>query len=78
MLSEYNKIYILIMQHWDYLFQFVTDSCIVFVFHSGSGRAYASLFSERGSAVVVNDLDVSASGKGSGRAVDVIVDEIKA
>ena len=78
MLSEYNKIHILIMQHWDYLFQFVTDSCIVFVFHSGSGRAYVSWFSERVSAVVVYDLGGSASGEGSGKAVDVVVDEIKA
>ena len=48
------------------------------VFHSGLGRAYALWFAERGSAVVVNDLGGSASGEGSGRAADVVVDEIKA
>jgi hypothetical protein len=42
------------------------------------GRAYALWFAERGSAVVVNDLGGSASGEGSGRAADVVVDEIKA
>ena len=47
-------------------------------FHSGLGRAYALWFAERGSAVVVNDLGGSASGEGSGRAADLVVDEIKA
>jgi NAD(P)-dependent dehydrogenase (short-subunit alcohol dehydrogenase family) len=42
------------------------------------GRAYALWFAERGSAVVVNDLGGSASGEGSGRAADVVVNEIKA
>lgn len=46
---------------------------------SGLGKAYALWFAERGSAVVVNDLGGSSSGEGaSGRAADLVVNEIKA
>lgn len=43
----------------------------------GLGRAYALLFGSRGAKVVVNDLGVDRSGKGSSRAADKVVDEIK-
>ncbi|XP_057365697.1 peroxisomal multifunctional enzyme type 2-like [Daphnia carinata] len=43
----------------------------------GLGRAYALWFADRGAAVVVNDLGGSASGEGSGRAADIVVNEIK-
>ena len=43
------------------------------------GRAYAVWFADRGCSVVVNDLGGSVNGQGaSGRAADLVVDEIRA
>lgn len=44
---------------------------------TGLGREYALLFAQRGAKVVVNDLGGSASGEGSSRAADIVVDEIR-
>ncbi|KAI3641217.1 hypothetical protein MIR68_000689 [Amoeboaphelidium protococcarum] len=44
----------------------------------GIGKVYALAFADRGASVVVNDLGVSRGGEGhSGKAADVVVDEIK-
>lgn len=45
---------------------------------AGLGREYALLFASRGAKVVVNDLGGSATGEGSSRAADVVVNEIRA
>ena len=43
------------------------------------GKQYALWFANRGAAVVVNDLGGSMSGEGaSGRAADIVVEEIVA
>ncbi|KAJ5411996.1 uncharacterized protein N7487_006355 [Penicillium crustosum] len=45
----------------------------------GLGKAYALFFASRGANVVVNDLGVSHKGEGkSGKAADVVVEEIRA
>jgi len=43
----------------------------------GLGRAYALLLGSLGASVVVNDLGVSATGEGTSRAADVVVEEIR-
>jgi NAD(P)-dependent dehydrogenase (short-subunit alcohol dehydrogenase family) len=43
----------------------------------GIGRAYAALLSERGAAVVVNDLGCSSFGVGAGIVADEVVEAIR-
>lgn len=61
-----------------YLSRKCEKKTIVRVLLTTQNIAQYAWFSERGSSVEVDDLDSSASGEESGRAVDVIVDEIKA